>query len=86
MRKFWNWLGDETNRGRLAFLGGGLAAILTGGWAVYLHFQDEPAVVTKIEAPDEPIEIKLDVKIDHTIRTEVEKDLDDMFAQNDELF
>lgn len=39
-----------------------------------------------LEAPEEPITINLNVKIDHQIRLKVEKDIDDLFNENSELF
>jgi hypothetical protein len=33
-----------------------------------------------VEAPKEPIVINMNVKIEHEIRVRVDKDLDDMFA------
>jgi len=38
-----------------------------------------------VEAPKEPIVINMNVKIEHEIRVRVDKDLDDMF-QNEDLF
>ena len=43
-----------------------------------------PAV--KVEPPDEPIEINLNVKIDHEIRVKVEKDIDELLSENEDLF
>jgi hypothetical protein len=40
----------------------------------------------KVEAPDKPIEINLNVKIEQEVRVKVEKDLEDMFANDPELF
>jgi YnbE-like lipoprotein len=40
----------------------------------------------KIEAPDKPIEINLNVKIEQEIRVKVDRDLDDLLASNPELF
>lgn len=37
-------------------------------------------------APEEPITINLNVKIDHEIRLKVEEDIDDLFGENSELF
>lgn len=39
----------------------------------------------KIEPPDKPIVINLNVKIEHEIRIKVDKDLDELLT-NDELF
>ena len=40
----------------------------------------------KMQAPDKPIEINMNVKIEHEIRVKVEKDIEQMLEQNDELF
>ena len=40
----------------------------------------------QIEAPKEPITINLNVKIEHEIRVKVDKDLDDLFAEDEGLF
>lgn len=40
----------------------------------------------KLAAPDEPIEINLNVKIDQEVRVKVDRDLEDAFADNPELF
>jgi hypothetical protein len=39
-----------------------------------------------IAAPDKPIEINLNVKIQHEIRVKVDKDLDSLFDEDSELF
>ena len=39
----------------------------------------------QVQAPTEPIVINMNVKIEHEIRVKVDKDLDNVFA-NDELF
>ena len=40
----------------------------------------------KIEAPDKPIEINLNVKIEQEVRVKVDRDLDDLLAENPDLF
>ncbi|MBC7101804.1 MAG: YnbE family lipoprotein [Parvibaculum sp.] len=40
----------------------------------------------KIEAPDKPIEINLNVKIEQEVRVRVERDLDELLAENPDLF
>ncbi len=40
----------------------------------------------KVEAPEKPIEINLNVKIEHEIRVKVDKELDDLFDEDSELF
>jgi len=44
------------------------------------------APTVKVAAPDKPIEINLNVKIDHEIRVKVEKDIDELLAKNKDLF
>ena len=44
----------------------------------------EPTV--KIEAPDKPIVINLNVKIEQEVRIRVERDIDDLLRENDDLF
>ncbi|MES2607056.1 MAG: YnbE family lipoprotein [Pseudomonadota bacterium] len=40
----------------------------------------------QLAAPKEPITINLNVKIEHEIRVKVDKELDDVFATNSDLF
>ena len=40
----------------------------------------------KVEAPDKPIVINLNVKIEHEARVRVEKDIDALLSQNPNLF
>ena len=40
----------------------------------------------QLAAPSEPITINLNVRIEHEIRVQVDKELDDVFAQNADLF
>ena len=40
----------------------------------------------KVEAPEEPITINMNIKIEHEVRIKVEKDLEDVFAEDSELF
>lgn len=40
----------------------------------------------KVAAPTEPITINLNVKIQHEITVRVDKDLDALFSDDDELF
>ncbi|MGI9317381.1 MAG: YnbE family lipoprotein [bacterium] len=44
------------------------------------------APTVKVATPEEPITINLNVKIEHEIRVKVEKDLDDLFSEESELF
>ena len=40
----------------------------------------------KIEAPDKPIEINLNVKIEHNIRLQVDSELEGLFDEDSEVF
>ncbi len=40
----------------------------------------------KVEAPDKPIEINLNVKIQHEIRLQVDKELQGLFSEDSEIF
>ena len=40
----------------------------------------------KLEAPEKPITINLNVKIDHEIRVKVDRDLDELISKESDLF
>jgi hypothetical protein len=40
----------------------------------------------QLAMPSEPITINLNVRIEHEIRVKVDKELDDVFAENSDLF
>ncbi len=40
----------------------------------------------EVKPPDEPITINLNVKIEHEIRVKVDKELDELFDEDSELF
>ena len=40
----------------------------------------------QVNTPKEPITINLNVKIEHEIRVKVDKELDELFADDSELF
>ncbi|MGI9238818.1 MAG: YnbE family lipoprotein [Woeseiaceae bacterium] len=40
----------------------------------------------KVEAPEKPIEINLNVKIEHHIRLQVDKDLEGLFSEESGVF
>lgn len=40
----------------------------------------------KMQAPEKPIEINMNVKIEHEIRVKVEKDIEQMLDENKDLF
>lgn len=40
----------------------------------------------RMQAPDKPIEINMNVKIEHEIRVKVERDIEEMLEKNEDLF
>ncbi|MBP7712636.1 MAG: YnbE family lipoprotein [Gammaproteobacteria bacterium] len=40
----------------------------------------------KLEAPDKPIEINLNVRIEQEVRVKIDRELDQVFDKNPELF
>jgi hypothetical protein len=44
------------------------------------------APTVKVAAPDKPITINLNVKIEHEIRVKVDKDLDELMSKDSGLF
>ena len=66
---------------REAKLRAGLVAAIA---AAALLWGCQPKV--QIEAPKEPITINLNVKIEHEIRVKVDKDLDNLFEEEEGLF
>ena len=40
----------------------------------------------EVAAPEEPIVINLNVKIEHEIKVKVDEDLDDLFAEESDIF
>ena len=40
----------------------------------------------RVEAPDKPIEINLNVKIEQEVRVKVEREVEDLFAENPDIF
>ena len=58
-----------------------LAGIFTWGCLLSLVAGCSPKV--QVEAPKEPIVINMNVKIEHEIRVKVDKDLDQLFKEED---
>ncbi len=44
------------------------------------------ACTLRLAAPEKPITINLNVKIEHEVRVKVEKDLDNLFKKEDGIF
>ena len=58
-----------------------LAGIFASMWFLSLAAGCSPKV--QVEAPKEPIVINMNVKIEHEIRVKVDKDLDELFEDED---
>jgi len=57
---------------------------ILGAYAALLLAACQPKV--QIEAPKEPITINLNVKIEHEVRIKVDRELDQLFEQEGDLF
>ncbi len=57
--------------------------ILVGG---YLLLVTACTPTVQVAAPSEPITINLNVKIEHEIKIKVEKELDELFGEDSDLF
>lgn len=68
---------NEFNRAALAPMVFGLGMVLALSAC-------SPTV--KVQAPDKPIEINMNIKIEQEVRVKVEKDLESAFAEDPELF
>jgi len=53
-------------------------------WTAYYLSGCTPSV--RFEAPEKPIEINMNIKIDHEIRLKVEKDVDELITNKKGLF
>jgi len=61
-----------------------LIKIFTG--SVFLLAVAACTPTVKVAAPDEPITINLNVKVEHEIRVKIDKDLDDLMTKDSGLF
>ncbi len=52
--------------------------------SMVLIFACTPTV--KIQAPDKPIEVNLNVKIDQEVRVKLDKDVEDIISNNPDIF
>ncbi|MDH4152423.1 MAG: YnbE family lipoprotein [Nitrospira sp.] len=60
------------------------ANVLIGAWLLLAIGACTPRV--EVAAPEKPITINLNVKIDHEIRLKVDKDLDQVLSKDSGLF
>ena len=73
---------------RAGMLGSNTGQRRTGAVAqAFVLFAAVGACATvKVEAPDKPIEINLNIKIDQEVRIKMDKDVEDAIASNPNLF
>ena len=74
----------ESNGGRKCYPRGKFMRLI-GCLSLFLMMVSCTPTV-QVKAPEEPITINLNVKIEHEIRVKVDKELDDLFAEDSELF
>jgi len=53
---------------------------------VLIAFAAGCSPTVQLAAPREPIEINLNVKIEHNIRVQVDKELEDLFEEDSDIF
>ena len=56
------------------------------GFSIMLGLLAACQPTIKIEAPDKPIEINLNIRIEQEVRVKVERQVEDLFAANPALF
>ena len=61
-----------------------MTRILAGLAAVTMIAACTPTV--KVEAPDKPIEINMNVNIEHRVKVEIERDVQQAIKNNKEIF
>ncbi len=76
---------QETRAGMMTTIGQSRAAGLATSCAAGA-FALVGCVTAKIEAPDKPIEINLNVKIDQQVRVKLDKEVEDLIANNPDIF
>lgn len=69
---------------RMRLFGGQWAAPLAIGLVATALAACEPTV--KLAAPDKPIVINLNVKIEREVRVKVEREIEDVIRENKEIF
>lgn len=73
----------KAKKGRRIFGGlGGLGVLAGAGLLVMAGCS--PTV--KVEAPDEPIEINLNIKIEQDVRIRMDKDVESLISDNPDIF
>jgi hypothetical protein len=59
---------------------------LTMGMLTCLLFAAACTPTVKVEAPDKPIEINMNINIKHEILIKIEREVEEMFEEEDDLF
>ena len=55
-------------------------------WIISLWLLAGCTPKVQLEAPKEPIVINMNIKIEHEIRVKVERDLEEAFSENEDIF
>jgi hypothetical protein len=61
-----------------------VSSLRVGAAAALLALACSPKV--QVEAPKEPIVINMNIKIEHEVRIKVDREVDDLFRENEDLF
>ena len=64
----------------------GANAVRLGALAAVVLMASGCNPTVKVEAPDKPIEINLNVRIEQEVRVKIDRELDQVFDKNPELF
>ena len=79
----------EAGRSKLSPVGGGTtrrAALLGAGGALIVPLAAGCSPTVRIEAPQEPIEINLNIRIEQEVRIKVDRELESLFEEEDDIF
>jgi type IV pilus biogenesis protein CpaD/CtpE len=57
-----------------------------GVFAIVIAAGLSACATVKLQAPDEPIEINLNVKIDQEVRVKLDKEVEELIADNPDIF
>lgn len=74
----------NSNVAKTKFQGDRFGPLLLVGGYLLLATACSPTV--RVAPPSEPITINLNVKIEHEIKIKVEKDLEELFSEDSDLF
>lgn len=76
--------GLDAAEGRAPYQHSGGRRVFITGAAAMAAAACSPSV--RVEPPDRPIEINLNVKIEQEVRIRIDRELDEIFAENQDIF